>query len=402
MRLLVVTERLQDNPTNGAEAFAACLLRVLAREHRVSVVCRPPSAGARALEGIARVEVADELLAEADTLTSHLRERVAVNDYDLLYNLGNLAFGARICAFLLILAPRLPMVNHFQTVLAEYSRIEGLDATALRQAAASQALCAQLGSLSIFSSLSEYRAAVEHALPVAGKPAAVVPNGLAMHEFEGVEPDRDILREAGLALDHAGESRPPFVALAAGRFSDFAKGGDIGYRAFLRLHAAAPHARLAVVSDDHRFRPILDALPPGCAARLPWLERPRFLRVLAAADAVLIPSRYEAFGLAAAEAMALGKPVAANAVGGLQEIVLHERTGLLAEPGSGSLGLGDALIRLSRDSALCERLGQAASLHARREFDIERVARLVERELARGFQHAHAAANVSATGIELR
>jgi len=48
-----------------------------------------------------------------------------------------------------------------------------------------------------------------------------------------------------------------------------------------------------------------------------------------AADAVLVPSRSESFGLVALEAAACGTPVIANAVGGLLTIVEHGRTGFL-------------------------------------------------------------------------
>lgn len=50
-----------------------------------------------------------------------------------------------------------------------------------------------------------------------------------------------------------------------------------------------------------------------------------------AADVVLVPSRSESFGLVALEAAACGIPVVASAVGGLLNLVEHERTGFLVK-----------------------------------------------------------------------
>jgi L-malate glycosyltransferase len=45
-------------------------------------------------------------------------------------------------------------------------------------------------------------------------------------------------------------------------------------------------------------------------------------------DIVVVPSRFEGFGLTAAEAMAMGKPVVASETSGLKEVVINDETGL--------------------------------------------------------------------------
>ena len=54
--------------------------------------------------------------------------------------------------------------------------------------------------------------------------------------------------------------------------------------------------------------------------------------LLQAADAAMMPSLYEPFGIVALEAMAAGCPVVASNVGGLAEVIEHEETGLTVPP----------------------------------------------------------------------
>src|SRR5256885_2098821 len=54
---------------------------------------------------------------------------------------------------------------------------------------------------------------------------------------------------------------------------------------------------------------------------------------LAAADAVVLPSRYEPFGIVALEAAAAGAPLVSSTTGGLGEVVIHNETGLSFAPG---------------------------------------------------------------------
>jgi glycosyltransferase involved in cell wall biosynthesis len=64
---------------------------------------------------------------------------------------------------------------------------------------------------------------------------------------------------------------------------------------------------------------------------LGFVEQPRLIRLYAAADVAVVPSREEPFGLAALEALACGLPVVASSVGGLTEYV-DESVGRLVPP----------------------------------------------------------------------
>jgi trehalose synthase len=77
------------------------------------------------------------------------------------------------------------------------------------------------------------------------------------------------------------------------------------------------------------------------------------------ADVVVQKSLAEGFGLTVAEALWKARPVVASAVGGIQDQITDELTGLLVDPDDGA-AFGHAVCRLLEDPALAARLGAAA------------------------------------------
>jgi glycosyltransferase involved in cell wall biosynthesis len=100
-------------------------------------------------------------------------------------------------------------------------------------------------------------------------------------------------------------------------------------------------------------------------------------RLLERASVVVAPCEREGFGLAAAEAMAFGRPVVAADGGALRELVADDETGLLVPPRDVP-ALRSAVERLLGDPELRERLGWAARTRARERFGWDAV---IERTL---------------------
>lgn len=75
------------------------------------------------------------------------------------------------------------------------------------------------------------------------------------------------------------------------------------------------------------------------------------------ADIFVLPSLKEAFGLVLLEAMAFGLPVVASRVGGIPEIVEHQKTGLLVPP-KDIVALSQAITILIKDENLRRQYGQ--------------------------------------------
>ncbi len=97
---------------------------------------------------------------------------------------------------------------------------------------------------------------------------------------------------------------------------------------------------------------------------------PDAVAIMSLMDVVVIPSVWEPFGLAAAEAMAVGRPVVVSRVGGLPEIVSDGESGLLASPGEPA-ALAQAIDRLLADPALRDRLAAAGRQRVAERFTLE-------------------------------
>jgi trehalose synthase len=84
-------------------------------------------------------------------------------------------------------------------------------------------------------------------------------------------------------------------------------------------------------------------------------------------DAAIVvqKSLAEGFGLTVAEAMWKAKPVIASAVGGIQDQISTERTGLLLSDPANPAEFATVLRRLLSDNQLATRLGEAAHIRVR-------------------------------------
>lgn len=89
--------------------------------------------------------------------------------------------------------------------------------------------------------------------------------------------------------------------------------------------------------------------------------------VIAAADVVTLSSRWEGWPLVVAEAMQLGRPLVATAVGGIPEMIVDGETGWLVPPGVPS-ALASALSEALGDREEAGRRAWAAEADFRRRF----------------------------------
>ncbi len=208
----------------------------------------------------------------------------------------------------------------------------------------------------------------------------------------GASPDRLSVIPMGVDTQRFAATPDPGneTLLCIGRLAA-EKGFDLALRAFSRLTRTRPGARLIFVGDG----PLRDSLQRlaqrlGVDGRVCFLgARPQeeLPRLLAEASVVVVPSRREGFGLAAAEALACGRAVVASDLPALREVIEHERTGLLVRPDDDQ-ALAQALTRLLADPILRSHLGSAGRARAVAEWDwttvASRYARLLHPERSHG------------------
>lgn len=204
---------------------------------------------------------------------------------------------------------------------------------------------------------------------------------LPEHSFAPPEPDE----VAALREQHGIGEGDPVIGCVTRFFPS--KGIRYLIEAFARVRTRVPAAWLVLCGQGPEERNLRDlAQQLGVTDRVVFAGFQRHpQRYVAMFDVATVPSIEEAFGLVALEAQALGKPVVASRIGGLQHIVADERSGILVEAGNAA-AIAAALIRLLDDPSLRMRMGRAATVEAQR-FSLDRyVGRLTEiyRDLANG------------------
>jgi len=149
--------------------------------------------------------------------------------------------------------------------------------------------------------------------------------------------------------------REPFILYFGDVTVD--KGADLLVKAYRLLEAPPP-----LVMIGRCFLPEVNQVPGVMA--LGAMPHPYAMEALRRSLLTVVPSILpEAFGLAALETAAAGKPIIASDIGGLGDVVADGETGLLVAPGDEE-AMRAALRRLLGDAELRERMGAAARVHA--------------------------------------
>lgn len=140
--------------------------------------------------------------------------------------------------------------------------------------------------------------------------------------------------------------------------NDPIKGADTLLAAIPLVRRELPGVSFKLVGYEHA----MDQPLPDGAKCIPFLPKEQLYNQYRLADVVVVPSRWDNSPNVVYEAMASGKAVVASRVGGIPELVIEGKTGLLVEPDNPD-ELAGALIQLLRHGQLRREMGNAGKDH---------------------------------------
>jgi glycosyltransferase involved in cell wall biosynthesis len=196
-------------------------------------------------------------------------------------------------------------------------------------------------------------------------PARVVavPPGVDTTQFHGDISGKSVRAELGLGGPTAG-----LVANIRG-----SKGHDVFVEAARQVLAAIPAARFLIVGDGvgfHDVRARVEALGLQRSVLMTGFRRD-IPEVMAALDLLVLPSiRSEATSQVILQALAVGTPVVATAIGGSPEVIRHGETGVLVAPNDAA-ALAAAIVTTFRDPHRARAMARAGQMFVRTRLSID-------------------------------
>lgn len=203
-------------------------------------------------------------------------------------------------------------------------------------------------------------------LGLSGRNVVTIHNGVRAEQLRK-------LSETVVAGDAVAGQGPQLLNL--GTF-EHKKGHDLLVRAFVKVAAAHPTARLTIMGRPAATLQSTQALIEelGLQDRVTLrtnVPHADALAVLKAADVFALPSRNEAFSVALLEAGALAKPVVAASVCGVPELIENGRTGIMT-PVDDVDALAAGIIELLQDREKAAEYGRSLQQRVLTEFTAEK------------------------------
>lgn len=195
----------------------------------------------------------------------------------------------------------------------------------------------------------------------------VIPSGIDFSPFEKPSSSRDLRQEFSFGPED-------YLVGMVAHLADH-KGHKYLIRASKILKEQAPKIKIIIVGEgplrmeldkearDSKVEDIIFFL--GFREDIP--------RILYSLDLFVLSSYLEGLGSSILDAMACGLPVVATRTGGIPEVVVHRKTGLLVSPRNPQ-ALAKAILKLYNDRELASRLGKRGYEMVRQKFSVQSMA----------------------------
>lgn len=196
----------------------------------------------------------------------------------------------------------------------------------------------------------------------------VVPNGINLTNFTGVERDYEFRRQ------YAADNEK--IILFMGRLV-YEKGVQHLISAMPKILQNYHDAKLIVAGKGgmmDELRNQVNSMGIGNKVYFTgYLSSKQVVKMYKCADISVFPSTYEPFGIVALEAMLAGVPTVVSDVGGLNEIVTHKEDGMKCYAGNPN-SIADSILELLFNPALCNEITKKARLKVKNEFNWTKIA----------------------------
>ena len=196
----------------------------------------------------------------------------------------------------------------------------------------------------------------------------VVPNGINLTNFNGIERDYEFRRQ------YASDNEK--IILYMGRLV-YEKGIQHLISAMPKILNAYNDSKLIIAGKGG----MLDELKAQAEAMgignkvyfCGYLNAKQVQKMYKCADIAVFPSTYEPFGIVALESMLAGVPTVVSDVGGLNEIIEHGVNGMKSYAGNPN-SIADSIITLLYDHQLCNNISKNAKNKVKQEYNWNKIA----------------------------
>ena len=225
-----------------------------------------------------------------------------------------------------------------------------------------------LGHADVLCSSSDIMAQEMHRYIDREQTVEIIPFGVDTTRFS--PPQGEQSPEVGAYLKNGVKGTPVVFGVAKGLHQVY--GLDLLIEAFAQVRSHFPQTLLRIAGEGPERGPLEDLTEKlGVSEYVEWLGRLPNADVAdfyKSIDIVVVPSRQESFGVTAVEGSACARPVIASRIGGLTEVIVEGKTGLLV-PSESISELGKAMECLIKDPSLRDAMGQQGRANVLRHYD---------------------------------